>query len=117
MKNLTNYDGTVYYIAGNYFPLWSVLGIIGVVVFGIIGIFVYKKINWIASLKVVLCFYPTMLIRDKVATIKMHWFYNENRDFFSIWGLPVGEFAIFYIFPAVSLAIIYYAIRKFKYFN
>ncbi|MBI4052045.1 MAG: hypothetical protein HY400_06030 [Elusimicrobia bacterium] len=95
---------------------WSVSAIL-ILPFVLIFIPLYRsvryEVNWRAAFSMVAVFEVVMFLAEHYSLSRGHWIYNDSRIWgVKIWGVPIEEPLIYYLFPPLFVVTLLHALRK-----
>ncbi len=112
MKNLARRIHIFYrrgfptYMRGKRWPAWAAVALPFIALLICVRTRV-KSLCWRSALVVVLLFETANIFIEHRAVYRGHWVYNESRILGPrLWGIPVEEPIIYYLFPPLFVIII-----------
>ncbi|MBD3315215.1 MAG: hypothetical protein GF344_05465 [Chitinivibrionales bacterium] len=91
---------------GRAYPAWALIA----VPFIALTVLLFKRakeVNPKCLIALILIFEFTVLVVEHNSVTIGHWVYNENRIFgVTVWGVPIEEPLIYYLFPPIMVVCI-----------
>lgn len=106
-------NGKPTYRRGAKYPAWMLIALPFIALTG----FLLKRVrglHWPSLLATVLLFEAALLFVEHNSVMIGHWVYNQNRILGpEVWGIPIEEPLIYYLFPPIMVVVVFHLIVSF----
>lgn len=112
VKTYKDKSGAYVFKSGEKYPAWLLMALPILSILPVLIKKTWKRTNKQSAFLTIILFYITMAFVERWAVTHKWWSYNIQRDFFSMFGIPITELIIYYIYPIIFTIALFEFFKK-----